>query len=404
MEFAQAWTRGSEPDRPHGRGLARDRRRAPVRRRRRRRPRRLLGRVDGHAARAPLRRERPEGARLRPRARRAHRPDGRAPRAPTPRASRSRRSSWSSSTTSSSRRARRSSCSGRSAATYKRLFAVAGSAPRRPRGRVLALGRLPRLAPPARRRTRTARRAADVTRGAGAARRRCRAGVLDTQLAYYRARAPEYDAWFHRHGRYDRGADQTAAWHAELEVVRAVAPRGRPRRPATSSSSRRAPGSGPSSSSTQARGDRGRRRPRDARRAASGAARARGSRRQPRTSSPGRPPRRFDAVVACFFMSHVPDERFASFLELVAGALRTAGALLPPRRRPRGGLDRARPRARRASGPRPCSVGSTTAARSRSSRCSASDDELAPACARRGSTCDVRRTATYFQVRHGRRA
>jgi hypothetical protein len=27
--------------------------------------------------------------------------------------------------------------------------------------------------------------------------------ILDEQLAYYRARAPEYDEWFLRHGRYD---------------------------------------------------------------------------------------------------------------------------------------------------------------------------------------------------------
>jgi ubiquinone/menaquinone biosynthesis C-methylase UbiE len=45
-------------------------------------------------------------------------------------------------------------------------------------------------------------------------------GVLDEQLAYYRARAPEYDEWFARQGRYDRGAAATARWHEEVAVLR----------------------------------------------------------------------------------------------------------------------------------------------------------------------------------------
>jgi demethylmenaquinone methyltransferase/2-methoxy-6-polyprenyl-1,4-benzoquinol methylase len=39
------------------------------------------------------------------------------------------------------------------------------------------------------------------------------------QIAYYRARAGEYDEWFLRHGRYDRGAEQRAAWFGEVAVV-----------------------------------------------------------------------------------------------------------------------------------------------------------------------------------------
>jgi ubiquinone/menaquinone biosynthesis C-methylase UbiE len=47
--------------------------------------------------------------------------------------------------------------------------------------------------------------------------------VLEEQIAYYRARAPEYDEWFRRQGRYDLGEEQNARWHAELEeVVRAL--------------------------------------------------------------------------------------------------------------------------------------------------------------------------------------
>ncbi|HEX2483823.1 MAG TPA: class I SAM-dependent methyltransferase [Myxococcota bacterium] len=55
--------------------------------------------------------------------------------------------------------------------------------------------------------------------------------LLDEQLAYYRARAPEYDEWFLRQGRYDRGEAHRIAWEAEVDTVegalRAARPRGR---------------------------------------------------------------------------------------------------------------------------------------------------------------------------------
>ncbi len=44
--------------------------------------------------------------------------------------------------------------------------------------------------------------------------------LLDEQVAYYRARAGEYDEWFYRRGRYDRGAEANANWFAEIEQVR----------------------------------------------------------------------------------------------------------------------------------------------------------------------------------------
>lgn len=43
--------------------------------------------------------------------------------------------------------------------------------------------------------------------------------VLREQLAYYRARAGEYDEWFLRTGRYDRGPEHRSAWQAEVAVV-----------------------------------------------------------------------------------------------------------------------------------------------------------------------------------------
>lgn len=38
-------------------------------------------------------------------------------------------------------------------------------------------------------------------------------------LAYYEARAPEYDDWYLRRGRYERGAVHDAAWNAELDMA-----------------------------------------------------------------------------------------------------------------------------------------------------------------------------------------
>jgi len=48
-----------------------------------------------------------------------------------------------------------------------------------------------------------------------------RAGVDAEMLAYYRARAPEYDDWYERRGRYARGPAADAAWAAELGAARA---------------------------------------------------------------------------------------------------------------------------------------------------------------------------------------
>jgi SAM-dependent methyltransferase len=55
--------------------------------------------------------------------------------------------------------------------------------------------------------------------------------LIKKQIEYYRARALEYDQWFLRTGRYDRGEDHRRQWFAEVDVVRealaAQNPRGR---------------------------------------------------------------------------------------------------------------------------------------------------------------------------------
>ena len=45
------------------------------------------------------------------------------------------------------------------------------------------------------------------------------AGLLAEQARYYRERAGEYDDWWFRRGRYDRGADANARWFAEVADV-----------------------------------------------------------------------------------------------------------------------------------------------------------------------------------------
>ncbi len=44
-------------------------------------------------------------------------------------------------------------------------------------------------------------------------------GILQDQIDYYRARAGEYDEWWFRQGRYDRGAEFNARWLAETAAV-----------------------------------------------------------------------------------------------------------------------------------------------------------------------------------------
>ena len=53
--------------------------------------------------------------------------------------------------------------------------------------------------------------------------------LLDEQILYYRRRADEYDDWFLRKGRYDRGEAQRNTWFDEVEDVRGALDAARPR-------------------------------------------------------------------------------------------------------------------------------------------------------------------------------
>jgi SAM-dependent methyltransferase len=52
--------------------------------------------------------------------------------------------------------------------------------------------------------------------------------LLAGQIRYYRARAGEYDEWWERRGRYDRGGEANAAWFAEAAELRAALDRFEP--------------------------------------------------------------------------------------------------------------------------------------------------------------------------------
>jgi demethylmenaquinone methyltransferase/2-methoxy-6-polyprenyl-1,4-benzoquinol methylase len=47
-------------------------------------------------------------------------------------------------------------------------------------------------------------------------------GLLAEQRAYYRARAPEYDEWWQRRGRYDRGSERIEDWDRQVAQVAAA--------------------------------------------------------------------------------------------------------------------------------------------------------------------------------------
>lgn len=44
-------------------------------------------------------------------------------------------------------------------------------------------------------------------------------GLLDEQIAYYRARAPEYDNWWERKAQYALEPEHEAEWHAEIATL-----------------------------------------------------------------------------------------------------------------------------------------------------------------------------------------
>lgn len=152
--------------------------------------------------------------------------------------------------------------------------------------------------------------------------------VLADQIAYYRARAGEYDEWWFRAGRYDRGADFNAQWHAETAAVEAAL--------ASWLAARRpghvlelACGTGLFTRVIA---------PRVARLTAIDASSEVIEINRARVDAGNvdyvqadlfawRPTQPYDAIFFSFWLSHVPEQRFAEFWQLVAAALAPRGAV-----------------------------------------------------------------------------
>ena len=151
--------------------------------------------------------------------------------------------------------------------------------------------------------------------------------LLEGQLAYYRARAGEYDDWFLRRGRHDRGPEWNRRWFSELDEIRQELARFGP----TGRVIELACGTGlwtvelarHAASVTAV----------DASPEVLGINRARIQEAGHETPVryveadlfDWRPDAAYDAVFFGFWLSHVPPERFEAFWELVRSALRPGG-------------------------------------------------------------------------------
>ncbi|MEP6996323.1 MAG: class I SAM-dependent methyltransferase [Betaproteobacteria bacterium] len=153
-------------------------------------------------------------------------------------------------------------------------------------------------------------------------------GIIAEQIDYYRARAGEYDQWWFRTGRYDRGAEFNAQWHAETAAVEAALGTWlEARRPANVLEL--ACGTGLFTRLIA---------PRVAHLTAVDASAEVIAINRARVGADNadyvqadlfawRPVMRYDAVFFSFWLSHVPDDRFAAFWDLVvAAALGPGGA------------------------------------------------------------------------------
>ncbi|MGH2514545.1 MAG: class I SAM-dependent methyltransferase [Ktedonobacterales bacterium] len=147
--------------------------------------------------------------------------------------------------------------------------------------------------------------------------------LLQQQIAYYRARAGEYDEWFLRQGRYDRGPELNQRWFDDIAVaVRALA------------------AFAPTGDVLELAAGTGLWTQHLLRSAASvtcvdSSPEALALNRERLAGTPvrylqadlfsWRPDRQYDTIFFSFWLSHVPPERFAPFWETVRAALNPAG-------------------------------------------------------------------------------
>jgi 2-polyprenyl-3-methyl-5-hydroxy-6-metoxy-1,4-benzoquinol methylase len=150
--------------------------------------------------------------------------------------------------------------------------------------------------------------------------------VLTEQLDYYRARAAEYDKWWMREGRFDRGPEANTRWFAETaelkQVLHSFDPRGDVLELACGTGlwTRHLVGYADTLTAVDAAPE------------VLAINRARVGDTSVRYLQADlfdwSPDERYDACVFAFWLSHVPQARFARFWEMVAGCVKPGGRVL----------------------------------------------------------------------------
>lgn len=148
---------------------------------------------------------------------------------------------------------------------------------------------------------------------------------LQQQIDYYRARAGEYDEWFYRLGRYDRGLELNQRWFDEVATVqqalRLLAPAGDVLELAAGTGNWTVELAAISASLTVV----------DASAEMIAINRTKVDRADVEYVEADlftwRPERQYDLVFFGFWLSHVPPARFDDFMAQVAAALRPGGRL-----------------------------------------------------------------------------
>jgi demethylmenaquinone methyltransferase/2-methoxy-6-polyprenyl-1,4-benzoquinol methylase len=152
-------------------------------------------------------------------------------------------------------------------------------------------------------------------------------GILRDQVDYYRARAAEYDEWWFRGGRYDRGTELNARWHADTAAVDAALvdwlAKRRPRNVLEL-----ACGTGLFTRHLAPRAECVTALDASSEVLDLNRARVGGDNVEYIEADlfSWQPPRRYDAVFFSFWLSHVPPDRFDAFWAMVARALMPRGA------------------------------------------------------------------------------
>ena len=152
------------------------------------------------------------------------------------------------------------------------------------------------------------------------------ASRLARPLDYYRARADEYDDWFFRRGRYDRGPEHNGAWFREIQLVAkavdAWIPKGHVLELAAGTGlwTERLAAHAQQVTAVDASPEvlrLNRARLKDGRRVTYLEA----------NLFDWQPPQTYDGVFFAFWLSHVPTERFEHFWQLVRNALKPGGSV-----------------------------------------------------------------------------